>query len=227
MKVFLHFSQSMYKSMYNCEVIVKDTAGKHNYFVNLVSMEADSFEFLEIEAASGDFVLTVLPQMADYKSMMAEAEIANWKDKLAKKIGNAICSLVDTMMLRVGCTYNISGVKDMDTIYLSGQEYVFGKIDGFDLLGLLPVFYMFFEASCQGHRCEMLDAFAMNRKQVISSSRALALSCLDLDVIFTYPVQVGRVKLLTSNKKVKKTLLKFNRMNEEQRQKVLNKKENL
>lgn len=76
MKVFLHFSQSMYKSMYNCEVIVKDTAGQHNYFVNLVSMEADSFEFLEIEAASGDFVLTVLPQMADYKSMMAEAEIA-------------------------------------------------------------------------------------------------------------------------------------------------------
>lgn len=223
MKVFLHFSQSMY----NCEVIVNDTAGQHNYFVNLVSMEADSFEFLEIEAASGDFVLTVLPQMADYKSMMAEAEIADWKDRLAKKIGNAICSLVDTMMLRVGCTYNVSNVKDMDTIYLSGQEYVFGKIDGFDLLGLLPVFYMFFEASCHGHRCEMLDAFAMNRKQVISSSRALALSCLDLDVIFTYPVQVGRIKFLTSNKKVKKTLLKFNQMNEEQRQKVLNKKENL
>ncbi len=81
MKVFLHFSQSMY----NCEVIVNDTAGQHNYFVNLVSMEADSFEFLEIEAASGDFVLTVLPQMADYKSMMAEADIADWKDRLAKK----------------------------------------------------------------------------------------------------------------------------------------------
>lgn len=85
MKVFLHFSQSMYKSMYNCEVIVKDTVGCRNYYVNLVSMEADSFEFLEIEVASSDFVLTVLPQMADYKSMMAEAEIADWKDRLAKK----------------------------------------------------------------------------------------------------------------------------------------------
>lgn len=81
MKVFLLFSQSMY----NCEVIVKDTVGCRNYYVYLVFMEADSFEFLEIEVASSDFVLTVLPQMADYKSMMAEAEIANWKDKLAKK----------------------------------------------------------------------------------------------------------------------------------------------
>lgn len=221
MTVFVRFANSIY----NCEVIVKDSVGTRKYFVDLTEANEERFDFLEIDVKSGDFELTVLPQMADYKAIMSEMEITDRKDRLAKKIGNAMLSFADSTMLRVGCKYRVSGLKDGNTIFLCQQEYVFGTFDRFDLLGLLPMAYMFFEASYSGCRFDLSDAFELNRKAVISTSRKIALTDVGLQLILTYPLQVGRIKRLSKNKKIKRTLIKFNRMNEEQRQRVLEKKE--
>ena len=85
--------------------------------------------------------------------------------------------------------------------------------------------YMFFEATYNGLLCECSDAFATNRKEVVSSAKKLMLIDFGLHLVFTYPIQVGRIKKLTSDKKVKSTLIKFNRLDEKERQKVLDKKE--
>ena len=221
MKVSLIISSSLY----NCEVIVKDRLESKNYIVNLEDKQSD---LLEIDVESANFELTLIPRMADYQPTFSDMEIQNWKDKLAQKVGNALCSMLDKMLLRVGCTYTVSGIKENDVIYVSGQEYCFGifdKFDKFDLFELIPMAYMFFEASYNGVLCKCSDAFAMNRKQVISSAKKLVLLDFGLHLIFTYPIQVGRIKMLTSDRKIKKTLVKFNKLSEKERQEVLDKKE--
>ena len=97
MKVSLIISSSLY----NCEVIVKDRLESKNYIVNLEDKQSD---LLEIDVESANFELTLIPRMADYQSAFLDMEIQNWKDKLAQKVGNALCSMLDKTLLRVGCT---------------------------------------------------------------------------------------------------------------------------
>ena len=85
--------------------------------------------------------------------------------------------------------------------------------------------YMFFEASHNGVLCKCSNAFPTNQKEVISCAKKLTLLDFGAHLFFTYPVQVGRIKKLTSDKKVRSTLTKFNRLSEQDRQKVLQKKE--
>ena len=221
MKVSLHFLSGIY----NCEVIIKDTVGTRNYDVNLVAVAPDSHHVVEIDVENDNFELTVIPKMADYESAWADMDIQNWKEKLAQKAINALLSALDKMMLRVGCTYVISEVKEHDVIYLTPQEYLFGTFDKFDLFELIPMAYMFFETSYNGALCKCSNAFPTNRKEVVSCAKKLSLLDFGLHLILTYPIQVGRIKKLTSNKKVKRTLIKFNRLNEQERRKILDKKE--
>lgn len=218
MRLSLDFSNSPY----DCEVIIKDTSEIHNYVVNLSDKQSDS---LEIDVESSNFELTLIPKMPDYKSAFSDMEIQNSKDRLAQKIGNTLCSVFDKMLLRVGCTYIISNTKDDDVIRIQCQEYIFGTFDKFDLFELVPMAYMFFEASCDGDLCKCSDAFAMNRKDVVSSAKKLVLIDFGLHLLFTYPIQIGRIKKLTSDRKVKKTLVKFNTLDKKEREKFLSAQE--
>ena len=218
MKLSLFFSNSLY----NCEAIIKDISGIKKYVTNFEEKQSD---FLEIDVESSSFELTVIPKMPDYKSAFLDMKVQNWKDCLAQKVGNALCSTLDKMLLRVGCTYMISDTKENDIICICGQEYIFGTFDKFDLFELVPMAYMFFEASCNGDLCKCSDAFALNRKEVISSAKKLILIDFGLHLLFTYPIQIGRIKKLTSDKKIKRTLIKFNTLDKKEREKILNKKE--
>ena len=209
-------------SPYDCEVIIKDRSEIHNYVVNVSDKQSD---LLEIDVKSSIFELTLIPKMPDYKSAFSDMEIQNFKDRLAQKIGNALCSVLDKMLLRVGCTYMISDTKENDIICICGQEYIFGTFDKFDLFELVPMAYMFFEASCNGDICKCSDAFAMNRKDVVSSAKKLVLIDFGLHLLFTYPIQIGRIKKLTSDRKVKKTLIKFNTLDKKEREKFLSAQE--
>jgi len=218
MKLSLFFSNSLY----NCEAIIKDTSGIKKYATNFEDKQSD---FLEIDVENSSFELTVIPKMPDYKSAFSDMEVQNWKDRLAQKVGNALCSTLDKMLLRVGCTYMISDTKENDIICICGQEYIFGTFDKFDLFELVPMAYMFFEASCNGDLCKCSDAFALNRKEVISSAKKLILIDFGFHLLFAYPIQIGRIKKLTSDRKVKGTLLKFNMLDKKEREKILSKKE--
>ena len=218
MRLSLDFSNSPY----DCEVIIKDTSEIHNYVVNVSDKQ---YALLEIDVESSRFELTLIPKMPDYKSAFSDMEIQNFKDRFAQKIGNTLCSVFDKMLLRVGCTYIISNTKDDNVIRIESQEYIFGTFDKFDLFELVPMAYMFFEASCNGDICKCSDAFAMNRKDVVSSAKKLVLIDFGLHLLFTYPIQIGRIKKLTSDRKVKKTLIKFNTMDKKEREKFLSAQE--
>ena len=219
MKVLLHFP----RSRYNCEVIVNDRSETKKYTVNLANENPAE---LEIQVENCNFELTLIPQIADTSAAFWERDIENPKCKFAQKVGSTIFSTLDKMLLRVGCTFKVAEIKEHDVIFFNNQEYVFGAFDKLDVLDLIPITYVFFEAYCNGIRLECSNAFPTNRKEVISSAKKLALADFGIQLIFTYPMQICRIKNLTSDKKVNQTLTAFSRMNEAERQKVLRKKEN-
>jgi hypothetical protein len=221
MKILLQISDSIY----SCAIQITDTFGTKCHLISLEEAEPDRPYEAEIDVGSPDFTLTVIPDIADHKAALADMEIQNWKDKLAKKVGNALLSALDHSLLRVGCTYMIADAKENDVIHICGREYVFGTFDRFDLLNLIPMAYTFFEAFHNGILCRCSAVFPTNRKEVIAHAKKLALCNFGLQLIFSYPFQVGRIKRLTSNRKVRKTLSKFNRLSEQKRQKILTKQE--
>lgn len=108
---------------------------------------------------------------------------------------------------------------------IRSQEYVFGTFDRFDLLELIPMAYMFYEISHSSSKFELIDAFETNRKDVIKYAKKITLINFGLHLIFTYPIQMGRVKHLTKNKKIFKTLYSFHNMSGAERQRIIDKKE--
>ncbi len=171
----------------------------------------------------GNFELTVIPKITDYRATFENMCSSDWKSKLANKLGSALLSIVKNTILCVGCKYRVSDLCDNDIITLNEQEYILGTFDKLDFFDLIPVSYVFFEASSAGKRYEFSDVFPINRKDVIIGARKIALIDFGLSLIFTYPIQVGRIKRLTSDKKVKKELIKFSKMDDQQRQKILDK----
>lgn len=218
------------ESLYDCDLQITDMQGTRWFRIYVMDESDVQEQFLDIDVFGGEFELTVMPQMADYRSAMNEFEESDWKDKLAKKTVNLLFSAFENMLLRVGCKYSIQGLQEGDTLNITGQQYVFGTFDRFDLLELIPMVYMYYEASWHGNRFRLLDAFGLNRREVVKSAKKLALMDLfgnGLFLLFTYPIQVGRVKHISKNKKIFKTLCKFNDMDEAQRQRILDKQEKL
>jgi hypothetical protein len=82
--------------------------------------------------------------------------------------------------------------------------------------------YAFFEVSNFNNYFKLKKAYETNRKDVIKFAKSFALTDIFgtgfLGTLFTYPIQVGRIRYLTNNKKVFKTLYKFNNYTDDERQ---------
>ena len=71
--------------------------------------------------------------------------------------------------------YKITGVQDGDRLDISLQNYVYGTFDRFDILELVPMCYVFYEVSSFNERFELVNAFEINRKDILKFARSLAL----------------------------------------------------
>lgn len=221
MKVNFWFSDEI---IFRCVLTAKDSQQTQSFTVDPAE---EPNRILEVEVCSGDFILTLIPTMTDYKSALDDIETSDWKGKLAKKLGDVMLSAFDKMLLRVGCKYHVTGIRDGDTVFIGQQGYILGNLAGMELLELIPVIYMFLEPSCNGQRFELTDAFETNRKDFIKYIKKYCLIDFGWQLIITYPIQVGRAKRLTTSKKISKTLKKFNRLNDADREKFLRKQEKM
>ena len=224
MKVFrMKISFCFTDRIYDCDVVITDQKETKRYRADMADAAAANSDTFTVDITGTEFELTVSPRMADYKSILDDMEKQNWKDRLANKLCDKLLSTFEKMILQIGCKYHLTGLKEGDTVTVSQQTYVFDAWSNWT--DLVPVTYVFFEASSNGRHFALLDAFANNRKQVVRFVRGFAL--MDLDMLLFYPVQMMRVKRLTSNKKVCKTLRWFNQLDGVEREKVLRKQEKI
>ena len=97
MKVNFWFSDEIF---FRCVLTVKDSQQTQSFTVDPAEEQNRIFE---LEVCSGDFILTLIPTMTDYKSALDDIETSDWTGKLAKKLGDVMLSAFDKMLLRVGC----------------------------------------------------------------------------------------------------------------------------
>ena len=209
-------------SFFDCNLKIKDLQGERDYCINSTHKENMQFNYLDVEVYGTDFDLTIIPKVPDYQKDNKE-QTKRLFDKFVKKAITKLFSISMDIMLQVGCTYKIKGLSDGDVVNLKCEQYVVDIFDRYDLLGLIPVVYAFYEVSHKGKRFELINAFGVNRKEVIKTVRGLLLVNFGLGLIFTYPIQIIRLKYLTKDRKVNKFLTKFNRMDDKRRQKLIDK----
>jgi hypothetical protein len=186
--------------------------------------------YVAVDVYGTEFDLALTPVMPAENSVLSGVDGDNWKDKLLNKAGKALFSFAEKMMLRVECRYHIDNLQDGDRLEISLQKYVFGTFDRYDILELIPMMYMFFEVSNFNARYKPAEAVGVNRKEFIKFAKSYVLTYIPSNGIFafiTYPLQVGRIKRLSKNKKILKVLSKFHNMSEAERQKIIEKQEKM
>lgn len=217
------------ESIYDCKIKITDSKGSRYYYITALLDDETITPFVTADVFDNDFDLTLIPIMPDTKSMLNDFEDNNWKDKFAKKAAKVLFSSLEKAILRVGCTYRAKGIQDGDRLDINLQSYTFGTFDRYGLLELIPMMYIFFEASVFNKRFCLINTYETNRKDVLKFAKTLMLTGILGNGLFvtmlTYPIQVGRVKRLTKNKRISKVLRKFNSLSDEDRQKFLDKQE--
>lgn len=216
MKLRLEFANSLY----DCKVIIQDAYDKRVLYFPLASEGEDTPRSAEIEVAEGECLLTLIPVPVDCKQMFDELEAKTWKDKLVGKLVKKRLELFEKLLLRVSCTYCISSATDGDLLFVNCQWY-----SRESQLDLIPVAYIYYEVEHYGKPLSPTAACGLNRDEVVKGARKIAWLDFGPELIFTYPIGVGRVKRLTKDKKITRTLQTFYALPEEKRQAIREKME--
>lgn len=213
------------ESIFDCKIKITDSHGDRFYHASVF----DEPCAITAEVFDSDFRLSLIPMAADVNEALDEMEWHSWKGKLAKKATGFLMGLVDKSLLRVGCEYLVTGVEDGDRLDVNLQSYAFGTFDRLDIFEMIPLSYSFFEVSSFNRYFKLTDAYEVNRKDVIKLAKKLAFAggfgygiiC----GIITYPLEMARIRLLSRNKRILRTLRKFNNFSNEKRQRFLEKQE--
>ncbi len=213
------------ESIYNCKIIITDSHGKREYYISALTNEGPLEACVTAEFYDDEFSISVIPLMTNTQEILDGIENKTWKDKLAKKASKMLLNVLDTMTLRVSCTYRIVGIRDGGRLDLNLQSYVFGAFDRFDILELAPVMYAFFEVFDFNRRFKLTDAHEVNRTQFLKAIKKFALAEAIGNGFLMYPIQMLRAKHLTKNKKICRTISKFNALSDEDRARFLEKQQ--
>ncbi len=217
------------ESIYDCKIKISDSHGERYYYISALCEEGMTSSSITAEVFDNAFSLSLVPITSDVKSVLNKIEENDWKDKLAKKTTGFLMNFLDKILLRVGCNYHIEGLQDGDRLDITLQSYAFGTFDRFDILGLAPICYVFFEVANFNKYYKLVDAYETNRKDVLKFAKTFAFAeVLGNGIfltLFTYPIQACRVKRLTKNKRISKVLTKFNNLSNAERKRFLEKQE--
>ena len=218
----IHFN--IYNNLHHCIMQITD-ARSTRYFKIPVHCFASAAggQTMTVECDGGELDLLVYPESAPPQDGQLNFDPNTWKGKLLNKMERLSHSVIGQVILSVGCRYRITDVCDGDVINIYARVYGYNSEFSTDVLELLPVLYTFYEAESLNGHCTLINSFAGNRKTVIQSARKL--TCLldfGLRLLIIYPIQVGRVKRLTSKRKVRKTILKFLQLPPEKRREYIN-----
>ena len=163
------------ETIYDCSVKITDSQGERIYYISSIYEEGMNYSSITAEIFDSDFLLSIIPVMTDKNSILEDLEVKDWKDKLAKKATGFILNSIEKTLLRVGCDYRITGIQDGDRLDVTLQNYVYGTFDRFDILGLVPMCYTFYEVSLFNERFKLINAFETNRKDIL---KFVAESCV-------------------------------------------------
>lgn len=205
------------KSDFDCVLKIKDIYGTKEYLLSALNGK----NYLDAEIHGDKFELKLIPQDADYKSVLEEIPTESFGERLATKFLGKDLSSEEKYYLLAECRYELSGISDGQVIEIDPQIYACTKVPVPTVLDLLALRYYFFEASCRTNRFDLTDAKVLNKEEVLKSYRKVAISSYGLDIIWEYPIKMSYPKHYVKDSVVTEKLREFIKMNEDQRKKII------
>ncbi|MBQ8753118.1 MAG: hypothetical protein IJZ13_08460 [Clostridia bacterium] len=207
-----------------CRLHITDAAGKRVVFLAMDFLApTDACYSVELYGDSAE--ITAVP--IAYAAPQAGAGVKGWLKMQGRRwlaaLENAVC-------FQVGCSYRLDSLQEREEILLKEQTYACTSYTADLVFDLVPVDYLFFEAVRHGKRQTPTAARCTNKRSALKASRTAALlsasdggfGCLSfLLCLPIFPLQMLRVRFLTRNRRMFRTLARFHRMSEVERQKVL------
>lgn len=207
-------------NVFDCYMNITDSHGSRSILLESRSPVEDGKHYIDVEVYDPDFSLVLVPKISKSAAAYSSSDQNGVLGKLERGIWGALSSITDKAFLQVGCKYRVSDAAEGSLLIIESQSYFFDTGGIFEwFFEWLPTGYAFFEAYRGSMRLEPLDAFALNRGDVLKSTRMLSL--LIPDTALFYPLQMLRVRHLTKNKKVFKTLQRFHFMTPDERRRIL------
>ena len=207
-------------SLYACNVRITDAKQTRYYHVPQFDPLVTTPHFFDVEIDSKECDIAIAPIETDVDNLWNDTPPKNFFDKVASKCGKKLVSLINKIILRVTCEYHLTNLNDGDCIDIVAKQYIYDLWEH-ELFELLPMSYFFYEIEYNGKRAALKQAFGTNRNDLIKTARPLALlvsSGYGL-LFFLHPIQMMRIKYLSSKGKVFRTIKRFNKMTPEQRKK--------
>ncbi len=215
---------------YDCRVEIEDMLGRRDYTFPLATITEEDHPRMLLDVYGDDFTLTLTPMASDFKPLKEDIKATlkdGWKEKLLGGIATVALSALSQMILRLACTYRITlppsemGQNGIVPVTLKAeiQGYVKSGVFSVELLELEPVMYGYFEVKLNGTVPPFQKARGVNHREVMRIARIAGI-LHGLGSIIMYPIEVGRFKRLTKDKKVNRTMRKFYRLSPEKREKI-------
>ena len=209
-------------SIFSCNIRVTDANGARFYHVPQTDPFGTTPRFLDVEINGSECDIAIAPIETNPENLWKDTPPENFFDKIASKCGKKLVSYISKIILRVTCEYHLTDLKDGDCIDIIARQYVYDLWDNVNALEeIVPMAYAFYEIEYNGKRATVKQAFGTNRREVIKTSRPLAFmasSGYGL-LLILYPIQMIRIRHLSSKRKVFRTIKKFNKMTPEERKK--------
>ena len=209
------------KSSFDCDALLRDGGGTRRLPAPCGDASVEERR-LAVEIVGDSCELTLTPKLAATDDPLGVGVGSGGiLGGLERGLGKLMSKAEASAVLLVSCRYCVQGLTDGDTVTVVPQRYEHDTSFGAQyLFDLLPTEYFFYEAYHQRTRLEPRGAFGTNRKAVIKTMRPFAM--VGPDGILTYPICMVRIRYLTRDRKVMRTLIKFHRMSDAERAALYN-----
>lgn len=212
------------KSEFDCVLKITDSTGTKEYLLSTLNCAYGNPNYVDVQVYGEHIEVSLTPQNTDFTSALNEIEADGLAGKItAKLLGNVLTKEENYFML-TECRYNLSGVEDGSIVEIDHQMYPCGQLPVSSVLDALLIRYWFFEVSCRTKLFDMIDAKVLNKSEVLKHYKKLAMSQLgSMSIVWEYPLKMKYAKHYLNDDVATEKLTEFNKMNEDQRKRIIDK----
>ena len=217
--MILHFA-ILENELFNCNIRINDAKGAHYYQVPQIDPLNKEPLLLDVEIEGSECDIAIAPIECDTDKIYEDKSSQTFFNKITSKLAKKVFSSITEAILRVTCEYHLCNLKNEDCINIVAKQYIYGVGDRWYKGGCVPISYSFYEVEHNGKRAKVKQAFGTNRNEMMKNAKQLAfLTALEY-LLIIYPFEVSRIRNLSKDKEVIRTIQRFNEMTPEERTKI-------
>ena len=173
----------------DCLIKITDDTSTREFIIPCVSETSH----IDVDIRCSSLDVTVIPLDVSTEEAFCEIETKTIMDKLGMKVLKKLTDITKNFLYRLGCTYRINNAAAVKDVFLECRGFVLGSTKFYDIIEILPLFCIYYEADCNGATIKPIRVKGENRKQLLNFTRTFSLTSMLL-----YPVNMIRMRIIST-----------------------------